>query len=458
MDILLAHSYFLCQDPAEQRELRVYPPLGLLYLSAYLKRKGFRVEVFDSTFHSKEDFRALLDKNRPPAVGIYCNLTTRHNVLEMMRTAKAYGARVILGGPEPPLHAQEFLDHGADLVVVGEGEETLAEILEGREPAAIDGIVYSNGKGEVIRTSPRSLIPDLDSLPFPDRKAIELKPYLEAWKGRHGISSVSLITARGCPYTCTWCSRSVFGETHRRRGPERVADEVDCIRRAYGPDILWYADDVFTIHYGWLRKYAAELKRRDLCIPFECISRADRINPEVADLLKEMRCFRLWIGSESGSQKVLDLMQRRVTVEQVQNACRLLRHRGIQVGMFLMLGYPGEEEADLKATVEHLKNSNPDLFLCTVAYPIKGTPYYELAKPRLHSELAWAQRSDRDWKIKGRHSRRYYRFATHWMKGEFDLHRQRLAARASWTATARAQAHRVMGRMGMALTRGEVEA
>lgn len=322
MDILLANSYFLGEDRAEQGLLRVYPPLGILYLSAHLKAKGFDVEVFDSTFRTKQQFRLLLQDKRPPVVGIYCNLITRKHVLEMIADSRASGARVVLGGPEPPLHAAEFIHHGADLVVLGEGEETLAELLSTwaqsrqgskvpgnptdqtggltefrRYPvealSGIAGIAYRDRHGNLVQTGGRPLIRDLDKLPFPDREAIDLEAYLDAWRQKHGLSSVSLITSRGCPYTCTWCSRSVFGETHRRRSPKNVADEVQSIQDRYRPDMLWYADDVFTIHHGWLKQYAAELVRRNLKIPFECISRADRINVEIADLLQKIGCFRL---------------------------------------------------------------------------------------------------------------------------------------------------------------------
>lgn len=473
MDILLAHSYFLNLDSAEQRTMRVYPPLGLLYLSAHLKRRGLHAEVFDSTFRTKEEFRRIVQIKRPPMVGIYCNLITRQNVLEMIRDSKAAGASVILGGPEPSLHAREFLDSGADVIVAGEGEETLAELLtsighRGTEAQRglcasvplwpVQGIMYREQNGEVVQTPQRPLIRDLDSLPWPGRETIDLNPYLEGWREKHGVSSVSLITARGCPYTCTWCSRSVFGETHRRRSATDVADEVQWISDRYRPDMLWYADDVFTIHYGWLKQFAAELKRRNLRLPFECISRADRLNPEIAGVLQEMGCFRLWIGSESGSQKVLDLMDRRVTVAQVQDACRLLKQRGIQVGMFIMLGYEGEQQEDLEATAEHLKQSNPDLFLSTIAYPIKGTPYYHAVEARLQSHLPWKQRSDRDWRIRGRHSRRYYGYANQWLVGEFELHRQRRSEKRDFVLLAKSFAQSKMGRLGMRLSRKEVEA
>ena len=165
--------------------------------------------------------------------------------------------------------------------------------------------------------------------------------------------------------------------------------------------MAWMADDVFTIHHGWLFEYAAEMKRRGLRLPFECISRADRLNARVMDTLAELGCFRLWIGSESGSQRVLDAMQRGVTVEQVRAATALAKSRGIKAGMFLMWGYQGEEVEDIEATVEHVKLANPDVFFTTVAYPIKGTPYFDEVSSRVVSLKSWADGSDRDYRIRG---------------------------------------------------------
>jgi radical SAM superfamily enzyme YgiQ (UPF0313 family) len=235
--------------------------------------------------------------------------------------------------------------------------------------------------------------------------------YLRTWRARHGASSVSLITARGCPYTCRWCSHSTFGQTHRRRSVQSVAEEVEWIAQRYQPDQLWYADDVFTIHSGWSLNYAAELKRRNIRIPFECITRADRLNEPVADALAEMGCSRVWVGSESGSQRVLDAMSRGVRVEQVHQAIDLLKARGITTGMFLMWGYDGEMPEDIEATVDHVKRCKPDVFLTTVAYPLKGTGYYSDVADKLVSIKGWAESTDRDLRVRDRHSARYYNHA-----------------------------------------------
>ncbi|MFN8472661.1 MAG: radical SAM protein [Anaerolineae bacterium] len=463
MDILLAHGYYLAEDPHELKVMKPYPTLGLLYISSYLKARGFAVGVFDATFSRPQDFVAMLQRERPAVVGLYCNLMTKRWILPMIRQAKAAGALVVLGGPEPPHYAEDYLARGADVVAVGEGEETLAELLPHlarygpRDMRQIPGIVYREDDGAIVRTMPRPYLQRLDDLPFPDREAIRMSDYVDTWRTHHGMGSVSLITARGCPYTCKWCSHTVFGHTHRRRSPENVVAEVEELVERYRPDMLWYADDVLTIHPRWFLAYADLLKRRGLRLPFECISRADRLNEQIIDALAEMGCFRLWIGSESGSQQVLDAMSRRTKVEDVQHMTRLLQKSGIQAGMFIMLGYEGEDVPQLEETVEHLKKSNPDIFLTTVAYPIKGTDYYAEVESRVLSDGPWDDRTDRDLTVAGRRSKRFYSFATRWMVNEVALHKQLNNGHKDPLRIAKTFVSARVGRLGMALTAGEME-
>jgi len=461
MDILLSHGYFIAEDEHEQKIMKPYPTLGLLYISSHLKAKGFHVEVYDSTFATLAEFEAYARQTRPGLVGLYCNLMTKQNVLKMIQFCKEVGARVIVGGPEPPNYAQEYLAFGADAVVIGEGEVTLEELIPAlaqhgpHRLHGVFGLVFRDEAGQLVKTPARPQIADLSAQPWPDREAIDLDRYLSTWKTHHGVSSVSLITARGCPYTCTWCSHSVFGETHRRRTPQDVADEVAWIAERYQPDQLWYADDVLTIHPRWFLQYAGELKKRNLKIPFECISRADRLNDKIVDALAEMQCDRLWIGAESGSQRILDRMQRKANIEDVQAKTKLLQAKGISVGMFIMLGYEGEEVSDLEATVEHLKKSNPDIFLTTVAYPIKGTRYYQAVESQVVSHLEWAARTDRDFKVNGRYSRRFYDYATRWMVNEVNLHKLRVSGSKDFGRMAKMFINAQRGRWGMRLTQNE---
>jgi radical SAM superfamily enzyme YgiQ (UPF0313 family) len=463
MEVLLTHGYFLYEDPHELAVMKPYPPLGLLYVSSHLKAQGVDTDLFDTTFAHFDQLESHLRATRPPVVGIYSNLMTRRRVLQVMRSAKDVGSLVVVGGPDPANYLDEYLARGADVIAIGEGEQTLAELtphLIRHGPTGLDtirGIAYRDADGAIVRTEPRPMIADLDAQPFPDRAAIDQHKYVDVWRKHHGMGSVSLITARGCPFTCTWCSHSVFGYSHRRRSPNNVVDEVEHIVQTYAPDLLWYADDVFTINHKWLFEYAAEMERRGFRLPFETISREDRLNEEVVRTLARLGCYRLWIGAESGSQRILDAMKRRTNAERMRAMVHLLQKYGIEVGMFIMLGYDGEDESDLEATVEHLKVAGPDTFLTTVAYPIKGTPYYTSVADRVVSRSSWEQGSDRDYTVVGRHSPRYYQFATRWMVSEVAFHRQRHSPKRSYPRMAKSFLNARLGRMGMLLTEREVE-
>jgi radical SAM superfamily enzyme YgiQ (UPF0313 family) len=406
-ELLLTHGYFLYEDPKELQIMKPYAPLGILYLCSHLRKQGFDVDVFDTTFSKREALFQHLRTAPPSVVGIYANLMTRGNVVEILKVAQEAGWKTVVGGPEPGAYALEYLQAGADFVVFGEGELTMQDLLEAFRADATDctsipGLAYLDPNGNMHETAQRTQIADLDAQPWPARHAVDISRYVKTWRDAHGKGSVNFITARGCPYKCRWCSHQVFGQTHRRRDPLLVVDEVEWLLQTYSPDMVWVSDDVVTLNHKWIRDYAAEMRRRGLHIPFECISRADRLNAEMLDLLAELGCFRVWIGSESGSQRILDAMDRGVKVEQVQQAVALTRERGIESGMFLMWGYEGEELDDIEATIKHVSTSKPDIFFTTVSYPIKGTPYYNKVSDRLVQLKPWGATSDREIKIKGR--------------------------------------------------------
>ena len=462
-NLLLTHGYFLYEDPKELQIMKPYAPLGLLYLCSHLRAKGYEVEVFDTTFAERESLIARLQSGTPQVLGIYANLMTRANVVNLLGVAKEAGWTTIVGGPEPGAYAQEYLQAGANYVVMGEGELTLEELMGAlsvkRNPdvSRIAGLAYLS-EGHLFVNPPRAQIESLDEQPWPARNAINVHRYVDTWRKHHGKGSVNFITARGCPYRCRWCSHQVYGNTHRRRDPIRVVDEVEWLLGEYTPDMVWISDDVFTIHHGWLRTYAAEMKRRGLRIPFECISRADRLNEETFDLLAELGCFRVWIGSESGSQRILDQMDRGVKLEQVQNAVALSKSRGIESGMFLMWGYEGEQMEDIESTVRHVSATQPDIFFTTVSYPIKGTPYYNRVQEKLVQLAPWSKSSDREIKIRGRHSRQFYGFADKLLRSEVELARLRKQGSDAGEDAARLSAQIAEARSNMLASAAEVEA
>jgi len=456
-DILLTHSYFAEGDLAKGKVIRPYPPLVPLYHSSHLKSREFAVEVMDTTFMAKSDALARLRAARASVVSVHANLMARPNTVALIRAAKVSGAVVAVGGQEPGAHAEDYLGVGADIVLQGEGEQTLAELiahvarrgLTGLEK--VDGIVYRDGDGQVRKTAPRALIADLDAQPFPDRAAVDMGRYLDTWQQIHGRRSISLIAARGCPYDCSWCSHGLYGRSHRRRSAENVVAEILHLREAYGPDHLFFADDVFTINARWLEQYAAEMKRHGLRYPFETISREDRLDERTIDLLAELDCHRLWVGAESGSQRILDAMKRRTDAARLREMIGLLKARGIRTGTFVMVGYEGEGWADIDETARHLRLAQADEVLTTIVHPIKGTAYYHQVSDRIAGGGPWAESNDRDLTVRGRHSRRFYRYTQHWLSAQSRLGRGGLARRA------KTRLKSALSRLAMYATRFEVE-
>ena len=414
--------------------MKPYPPLGILYISAWLDNNGITNDVFDTTFSRKQLLYNYLDKEKPAVIAFYTNLMTKVNVIEAVKYIRSNPqlkeSVIVLGGPDVRHNKKDYLDTGANIVVFGEGEQTMLEIVKAvqagmkNEFGHVDGIAYYSD-GALVETKERTRIRPVDSIPFPNRHKINMQQYLDVWKKHHGKSAMTVSTQRGCPYTCKWCSTAVYGQSYRRRSPKIVVEELKHIKETYNPDTIWFVDDVFSVSHKWIEGFKNELIKQDVHIPFECITRADRMDEQVIDWLKEAGCFRVWIGAESGSQKVIDLMDRRVSVEQVRHMIQLTRKKGMQAGTFIMLGYPGETEEDIFETVKHLKACNPDYFTITIAYPIKGTSLYNEIEAIQTSNLEWDKSTDRDRDFQRKYSRKYYEYAVKWVDNEVRWYQKR---------------------------------
>ncbi len=427
MDILLTHGYFLLEDDAEKKVMKPYPTLGILYISAYLKQNGFTPKIFDTTFSSFLEFQNFILQKKPSIVGIYSNLMTKFNVIKQIKFCKKNNCKIIVGGPDVPNYSENYISIGADICVLGEGEEVLKNLIPEIQKSGVhklhnvNGIVFQDEFGNIVKTQPQNLVFDLDTIPFPDRDAIDIRRYMQTWKTYHKESSISLICSRGCPFSCSWCSRTIFGETQRRRSVENVISEIEMIKEKYSPDMLWFADDVFTINHKWFNDFYSSMMNKKMAIPFECISRADRLSEDILKKMKELGSFRIWFGAESGSQKILDAMQRKVTVEQITIQTKIAQKYGIEIGFFIMIGYPNEKILDIERTVEMLKKASPNTFLTTVAYPIKGTPFYEEVEDKIYTqEENWEENSDRNLKFKRDYSEKFYRFANSYVLNEVE--------------------------------------
>jgi len=416
MKIALTHGYFLYDDPKELEIMRPYPTLGLLYISAFLKENGKQVVLFDSTFSSKKDWKQQLLDEKPSIIAFYANLMTKLNVLELVKFVRFElpSCKTIVGGPDVTHNVENYIAAGFDFVVSGEGEQTMLELCEAIEQqlpfSNIDGIAFSEG-GVIIRTPPRAKIKELETLPFPDRSAIPIDKYLSVWKEHHGKKTVNISTQRGCPYTCKWCSTAVYGQSYRRNSPKRVVEEIIHLQRSFGVEALWFVDDVFTVSHKWIAELHTEFAENNLVIPFEIISRAERLNDTILQQLKEMGCFRIWIGAESGSQKIIERMDRRVSLETVQQMIQRTQVLGMEAGTFIMVGYPGEEHADILETMHHIEACNPNLLTITKAYPIKGTGLYAEVEADFTTQLPWETSTDREIQFRLPYSDQYYNYA-----------------------------------------------
>ncbi len=413
MRIALTHGYFLHEDPKELEIMRPYPTLGLLYISAFLKQHDKNVEVVDSTFIDREEWLTQIKATQPEVLAFYTNLMTKVNILELVKLVRKEFPRclIVAGGPDITYNIENYLEAGIDITISGEGEQTMLELIESMEAnsdlSEIAGIAYMDGE-KIIQNDPRQKIREMTSLPLPDRSSIPIEKYLNTWKKHHGKSTLNISTQRGCPYTCKWCSTAVYGQSYRRNSPENVVSEILHLKEAYNVEALWFVDDVFTVSHKWIAELHATFLKHKLSIPFEIITRAERLNETVLTQLKEMGCFRIWIGAESGSQRIIDKMDRRVELETVQQMIVRTQELGMEAGTFIMVGYPTETHEDIQQTLQHIQAANPTHLTITKAYPIKGTALYEEIKDEIAHFPHWETNTDRDIEIPLPYKAAYY--------------------------------------------------
>lgn len=433
MSIILTHAYYLFEDPKEVKIMKPYAPLGLLYISGYLNQQKIENHIFDATFSNKQEQLDFIAFKKPKVVAIYTNLMTKINVIKLIKillSDSQYGFPIIvLGGPDVTYNLENYLKTGAHYIVIGEGEETMTELytalVNKTDVSEINGIAYLENK-TVVKTSARVKMKDLSMLPLPNHSGIDIEKYLQVWKENHGKSSMTISTQRGCPYTCKWCSTAVYGQSYRRRPANLVVEEMAMLKEKYKPDTIWFVDDVFSVSHNWIREFHKEVLKQDIIIPFECITRAERLNDEILQLLKEAGCYRIWIGAESGSQKIIDAMDRRVDIDVVRDAIKSTNALGIETGTFIMLGYPGEDEDDINKTIAYLKKANPTYYTITIAYPIKGTSLYTEIEKDITTKLNWETSTDRDIDFKRTFKRSYYEYAVRKVVNEVEYHKELL--------------------------------
>lgn len=426
-DVLLTHSYHLYYDPKQVQKMQPYPPLGTLYAAALLRQKGFSVAVFDSMLQDPErGFLEALKRHRPRVVAIYednfnflskmCLTRMRQAAFGMIEAAKATGAAIVVNGSDASDRVDEYLSKGADVALLGEAEWTLLEFLEclWRNPTPdlhdIPGLAFSGHKGDrIIRTRQRPLAGDLDKLPLPARDLIDLEPYRDAWQKAHGFFSLNLVASRGCPYRCNWCAKPIYGDSFHVRSAQTVADEMRDLKTECGADHLWFADDIFGLKARWVRDLAEYVEERQAAVPFKMQSRVDLMKEETVQALRRCGCAEAWMGAESGSQKILDAMDKGTRVAQIAQARENLLKCGIRACYFLQFGYPGETWADIQKTIELVRETQPDDIGVSVSYPLPGTRFYERVREELGVKSNWEDSGDLAMMFKGTYTSEFYR-------------------------------------------------
>jgi len=426
-DVLLTHSYHLYYDRKQSRKMQPYPPLGTLYAAALLRSAGLSVALFDTMLNDPEEgFQAALQQHRPRIVVVFednfnflskmCLTRMREVAYHILETSQRAGATVLANGSDATDHTLDYLQKGFRCVLLGEAEWTLLEVVSlllKQDEAALDtvpGLAYLNQRaGEIVKTKRREWMHNLDDLPFPSRDLIDTNQYREAWKNAHGYFSLNVVASRGCPYRCNWCAKPIYGDSFSARSPEMVAREMRQLKCEFGADHLWFADDIFGLRPRWVRELAAEVEKLDAAVPFKMQSRVDLMSPDNVFALRRAGCAEAWMGVESGSQKILDAMEKGTRVEQMAKARKNLRHEGIRACYFLQFGYPGETWHDIQSTIQLVRDTRPDDIGVSVSYPLPGTKFFDRVQAQLGAKTNWSDSEDLDMMFQGTYTNEFYR-------------------------------------------------
>jgi radical SAM superfamily enzyme YgiQ (UPF0313 family) len=423
-DILLTHSYHLAYDAKQLRKMQPYAPLGTLYAASALRQRGFSVAVFDSMLAQPEEgFEAAIRWHRPRIVAVYeddfnflskmCLTRMRAVAWDISSAACAAGAIAIVHGSDSTDQPELFLNHGFDYVLRGEAEATLVELcsslLRGEKISDIDGLVHLDDRGNLVQSRQRlSSNPSWTELPIPARDLIDLEPYREAWIKAHGYFSTNMVSGRGCPYHCNWCAKPISGNKYHLRPAAEVAEEMKQLKDA-SVEHIWFGDDVFALNRHWLEQFAAEVEKRSAAIPFKIQSRADLMSIGTVHNLKRAGCVEVWMGVESGSQAVLNAMDKGLTISSVVAARSRLKAAGIRACYFLQFGYPGENWDRLQETIAFVRSTRPDDVGISFSYPLPGTAFYERVQAELGRKRNWTDSDDLCIMFKAAYTTDFYR-------------------------------------------------
>jgi anaerobic magnesium-protoporphyrin IX monomethyl ester cyclase len=429
LSILVCHSYFLRLDQKQLERGKPYPPLATLQVAAMLRKAGHQVSLFDAMLaEGLDDYNRILLATHPRLVLFYedtfnflskmCLGTMRRAACDMIASARRAGARVIAAGPDVSDAPGPYLQAGADLALIGEGLSALLEVLSrlDSQPRAHsdelkEGVagIASLSQGEVVAVNGASVlpVPQLDGIAAWD--LVDMERYRATWLAAHGYFSLNMAGSRGCSFRCAWCAKPIWGNHYLQRTPQDVALEMIHLKRNFNPDHIWFADDIFGFRSDWISAFTVAVEAAGDGVPFTIQTRADLVSERMARELKNAGCAEAWLGAESGSQRVLDAMNKGTTVGDLLAARERLKSAGIRVGFFIQLGYLNEQLADILATRDLLAAARPDDIGVSVSYPLPGTKFYELVKAQLGGKTHWHESSDLDMMFHGTYTSDFYR-------------------------------------------------
>ena len=440
VEVLLTHSYHLYYDRKQAARRQPYPPLGTMYAAALLREAGFSVAIFDTMIDDPDaGFARALAQHWPRVVVVcedsfnflskMCLTRMREVSFKMREQAAQYGIPVVVHGSDSSDNVRSYLDHGFNAVLLGEGEQTLVELLHAllrdgqRDNWKISGLAYlDRASGQVIFTETRTHRPELDRLPFPARDMVAIDRYSAIWREHHGRSSTNLVASRGCPFHCNWCAKPIYGSKFLLRAADSVAQEMQVLKREYSVEHLWFADDIFALNRRWMRDFADAVERRDAAIPFKIQSRADLMTTDTVAALKRAGCEEVWMGAESGSQAILDAMDKGLTVESIHRARARLGAAGIRAAFFLQFGYPGEKLMEIEETIALVRSSRPDDIGVSVSYPLPGTIFHQRVHDQLGAKRNWIDSQDLSVMFRAAYTDEFYRSLRNALHYEVELY------------------------------------
>jgi anaerobic magnesium-protoporphyrin IX monomethyl ester cyclase len=424
INVLFSHSYFYKFDPKQWKFKQPYPPLGTIQAAAVLRQAGYNVSLFDSNLKdSPLEIVPYLQHERPKYLVIYddgfnyltkmCLTRMREAAFIMAKRAKSFGCTVIVCSSDAADHYEKYFPAGVDYVLRGEGEETLQELIDTIEKrgnvSAVRGLAFKKS-GQTVLTEARPVIRDLDNLPVAAWDLVVMKDYRKIWKKHHGYFSLNIATTRGCPFKCNWCAKPIYGNRYNSRSPEHVLNEIEFLQAHYRPDHFWFCDDIFGLKPRWIQEFRDLAMKRNIRFKYKIQSRVDLLLVEdTIAALAESGAETVWVGAESGSQKILDAMDKGTTVDQIKRASRLLQEKGIKVAFFLQFGYLGETQEDIQATIQMVLELMPDEVGISISYPLPGTKFYENVKDQLQEKQNWTDSDDLDMMFKSTFNNAYYR-------------------------------------------------